>query len=137
MKLRNKRTGEIIILIDHIFDNYNSLAELNEAWEDYQEPKEHWYIYGAEPLQVDERNWNQDFIDELKVIGNYFETEEEAEKAVEKLKAWQRLKQAGLRLSGYQYAGNRLKISADFPGIDVMEPQQRHEDLELLFGGEE
>lgn len=36
MKLRNKKTGEIIILIDHIFDNYNSLAELNEEWEDYE-----------------------------------------------------------------------------------------------------
>lgn len=145
MKLRNKRTGEILNLAGFYIKNpnrenckdlyFDSLVELNEAWEDYEEP--YWYIYGAEPLQVDEQNWNKTFVDELKVIGNYFETKEEAEKAVEKLKAWKRLKQAGLRLSGYQYAGNRLKISANFPGIDVMEPQQRHEDLELLFGGEE
>lgn len=46
MKLRNKKTGEVIILIDHIFDNYNSLAELNEEWEDYQP---------AEPLIKDEK----------------------------------------------------------------------------------
>lgn len=34
MKLRNKKTGEIVILIDHIFDNYNSLTELTDEWED-------------------------------------------------------------------------------------------------------
>lgn len=41
MKLRNKKTGEVIILIDHTFDNYNSLAELCAEWEDYkpQEPR--------------------------------------------------------------------------------------------------
>lgn len=39
MKLRNKKTGEVIILIDHIFDDYNNLAELNAEWEDYK-PKE-------------------------------------------------------------------------------------------------
>lgn len=46
MKLRNKKTGEVVILIDHIFDNYNSLAELNEEWEDYKP---------AEPLIMDEK----------------------------------------------------------------------------------
>ena len=46
MKLRNKKTGEVIILIDHIFDNYSSLAELNEDWEDYQP---------AEPLIKDKK----------------------------------------------------------------------------------
>lgn len=34
MKLRNKKTGEVIILIDHIFDNYSSLDELTEDWEE-------------------------------------------------------------------------------------------------------
>lgn len=34
MKLKNKKTGEVIILIDHIFDNYSSLDELNEDWEE-------------------------------------------------------------------------------------------------------
>jgi hypothetical protein len=36
MKLRNKKTGEEIILIDHTFDNYNSLAEVMKEWEDYK-----------------------------------------------------------------------------------------------------
>lgn len=46
MRLRNKQTGEVIILIDHIFDNYKSLAELNKEWEDYKP---------AEPLIKDEK----------------------------------------------------------------------------------
>lgn len=36
MKIRNKKTGEEIILIDHIFDNYTSLDEFNKEWEDYE-----------------------------------------------------------------------------------------------------
>lgn len=41
MKLRNKKTGEIIKSFDSYFwdDRYSSLAELNEEWEDYT-PKE-------------------------------------------------------------------------------------------------
>jgi len=58
MKLRNKKTGEIVereefILIKHIEGDggwqdasYHSLAELNEDWEDYQP---------AEPLIKDEK----------------------------------------------------------------------------------
>lgn len=34
MKLRNKQTGEVIILIDHIFDSYASLAQFNKEWEE-------------------------------------------------------------------------------------------------------
>lgn len=34
-------------------------------------------------------------------IGNCFQTEEEAEKAVEKLKAWKRLKDSGLKFKGW------------------------------------
>lgn len=81
MKLRNKKTGEIIDLSKgSITDvgygssiqlqaldrynkpiwNYNSLAELNEVWEDYEEPKDLWII--------------------------------DAEKAVKKLEVWKRLK---------------------------------------------
>lgn len=42
MKLRNKKTGEVIRFYDGIRlngEDYDSLAELNEEWEDY-EPKE-------------------------------------------------------------------------------------------------
>lgn len=45
MKIRNKKTGEVFILIDHIFDNYTSLAQFNKEWEDAP----------AEPLIKDEK----------------------------------------------------------------------------------
>ena len=46
--------------------------------------------------------WSNDYIDRSRVkIGNYFETREEAEKAVEKLKAWKRLKDSGLKFKDW------------------------------------
>lgn len=36
MKLKNKNTGEVIVLVDNILDNYSSLAQFNEEWEDYK-----------------------------------------------------------------------------------------------------
>ena len=65
-----------------------------------------------------------------KEIGNCFDTIEEAEKAVEKLKAWKRLKDKGFRFTGLsnESIGYEIKeLSGDFAL-----------DLDLLFnGGEE
>lgn len=72
-----------------------------------------------------------------KEIGNCFDTIEEAEKAVEKLKAWKRLKDKGFRFVRRDKPnyGEEFIIIASFPkdtlAIDVVE------DLDLLFGGEE
>ena len=97
MKLRNKRTGEIIetVIVDHGAEweirnmytdegiqTYDSLAELNEEWEDApEEPKDFWYIYGDGCLKS--THLTHTMQEEMKQIGNYFETREEAEKAVE------------------------------------------------------
>ena len=155
MKLRNKKTGEIVrveFLNNWQTDDgteigfrvgggldvysYNSLAELNDEWEDYEETKEYWYIYADgdiyKDVQDDVRKDNG-----CKEIGNYFETKEEAEKAVEKLKAWKRLKDKGFRFDGY---------NPDFEGYWVIYPNdtegtwclaQDKADLDLLFGVEE
>lgn len=60
MKLRNKKTGEISVIRETIhltkendiccgMGSYNSLAELSEEWEDYEEPKEDYLrILGGE-----------------------------------------------------------------------------------------
>ena len=112
MKLRNKKTGEIVDTlcrdditkglafgVDHHDGNptmayYSSLAELNAEWEDYEEPKEYWYLENN--LEAFRSYYCDDYIDATrKEIGNYFETKEEAEKAAEKLKAWKRLKKIG------------------------------------------
>lgn len=84
MKLRNKKTGEITEAnYWNIIQEYNSLAELNEEWEDYEEPK------GMQEIHIS-------FNDPTAVVIE-FGTDEEAEKAVEKLKAWKRLKDKGFR----------------------------------------
>ena len=113
MKLRNKKTREIIdfnSITDTCFGSkiqlqatdihdkpiyiYNSLAKLNDEWEDVpDESKDYYYIYANQVLKgecdgiIDNR---------FKEIGNYFETREQAEKVVEKLKAWKRLKDNGI-----------------------------------------
>lgn len=84
MKLRNKKTGEILASLgsfiiqnpNHVnceaITKYNSLAELNAEWEDVpEEPK------GIKEIQ------------------------EEAEQAIEKIKAWKRLEEKGFRFTGY------------------------------------
>lgn len=46
--------------------------------------------------------WADDSVDHGRLkIGNYFESREEAEKAVERLKAWERLKGAGLKFKDW------------------------------------
>ena len=142
MKLRNKKTGEVVILIDHIFDNYNSLAELNEEWEDYEEPKTFYNILsngGVIEKEGATDDMREEFIKDAKKIGNYFLSREEAERAVEKLKAWKRLKDKGFRFDGYDVAHNsngdlcgQLFYNAGDYCIEDVE-----KDLDLLFGEEE
>lgn len=139
MKLRNKKTGEIRevnnILVDDMF-RVNSLAELNDEWEDYEEPKDFWYIDDfmimcgteGEFTTPDLATFTKRDIEKLKQIGNYFETKEEAEKAVEKLKAWKRLKDKGFRFTGFN------RVSVDY---GVNSHYGISQDLDLLFGGEE
>lgn len=147
MKLRNKKTGEIDeFLFEVIKDridlyrrvehsetkniwHYNSLAELNEEWEDYEEPKEHWTI-GHDGAIFKLSEWeNQKDHEE---IGNYFETKEEAEKAVEKLKAWKRL-----RDKGFRFIDHIDRDSGQGMTRYEWDGYVNGEDLDLLFSGED
>ena len=155
MKLRNRKTGEIgtlevvaprrdvadeAIVFDEIggdiLGRASSIAELNAEWEDYEEPKEYWYIYADggiyKDVQDDVRKDNG-----CKQIGNYFNTREEAEKAVEKLKAWKRLEDKGFRFDGWDENHHNLGI-IEF-SFDKVENNvwNFEKDLDLLFGGEE
>ena len=151
MKVRNKESGEIQeltvdsqggLLIEQDGEqiaNLNSLAELNEEWEDYEEPKEYWYIdtyicernCQTEGANVDRDNFN-------KEIGNYFETKEEAEKAVEKLKAWKRLKDKGFKVDLWDYDGGNYqeRIKTGRILFRVKDYEENDKDLDLLFGSE-
>lgn len=150
MKLKNKQTGEIIDLCEGILRDigygehivikpvaalnnqyvYDSLAEFCKEWEDYEEPKGYWYIrdggnidYSPKEFSITERH---------KEIGNYFETEAEAEEAVNKLRAWKRLKDREFKFKGGDDACISYEIDWGKWGggeADI--------DFEILFGGEE
>ena len=117
MKLKNKKTGEIkpaearedgIYLYDEITEQWYKyeLDLLAKWWEYYEEPKDFWFIdpeiliacESTDPLLCDKKV----DIETMKQIGNYFETKEEAEKAVEKLLAWKRLKELGFRFIDWE-----------------------------------
>lgn len=148
MKLRNKKTGEIedfedITRVYKFIGNqntYSSLAELNDEWEDYEEPKEseyYWYIGYKNDIRRTKYHHISDFADNQvtvtrKEIGNCFESLEEAEKAVEKLKAWKRLKDKGFEFESW--FGWSKDISF---WIDTEIDENIAKDLDLLFGGEE
>lgn len=168
MKLRNKKTGEIGNLVLNINPNresysvlstengdticgnlviadYDTLAQLNEEWKEYEESTNFWYIddYGTmcgsvgESPNLEYSIYTKKQVEKLKAIGNYFETEEECEKAVEKLKAWTRLRKKGFKFTDYKlYRGSKI-IDREF-AISAESPVYvDHKDLDLLFGGEE
>jgi RecA-family ATPase len=146
MKLQNEETGQVenfcidkdkICSCDRAFV-YDSLKQLQEAgWKDYEEPKENWFIAsGGEVVKATYITDHDKTI--LRKFGNYFETKEDAEKAVEKLKAWKRLKDKGFKFIwlGMEYKGDWCKLSFN-KDEDEDWVRENMEDLRLLFGGEE
>ena len=168
MKLRNKKTGEIgklycdmnvspakyVVFEDiDIYWEYDSLTKLEREWEDYEEPETYYYISDCVNIEsltndhchnLSEEIWERG-IKRREEIGNYFETREEAEKAVKKLKAWKRLKDKGFRFIGVRPIGK--VIDFDMPrtyhcvafdkNTATEDELDFYKDLMLLFGGEE
>jgi hypothetical protein len=116
---------------------YSSLAKLSEEWEYYKEP-EGWCIDYYDVVKVSPKY--DALIKEAKLIGNYFETKEEAEKAVEKLKAWKRLKDKGFRFDGYDVANrggdDTICGQVYFKGGNY-DKEEIENDLDLLFSQED
>ena len=137
MKLRNRKTGEIReikeILIDKMF-TVNSLAKLNEEWEDYTEKDIKHYYCISTTGDVHELVYYGELTQAAKdkmAIGNYFSTRKEAEKAVERLKAFKRLQELGFRFEGIRFRNNHNYIEWK------LEPKNEltdHETGELLEG---
>lgn len=148
MKLRNKKTGEIIefdaiLAVKDVKDNsaahleYPSLAKFYEEWEDVpEEPKSYWYIdcYGNRLKNLANGNeWD----DLRESIGNYFETQEEAERAVKKLRAWKRLRDKGFKFKGWHELGHRASVLEGADNVVRFDGEYDENDLDLLFGGED
>lgn len=143
MKLRNKKTGEIrpaearedgIYLYNEITEQWfkYELDLLAKWWEHYEEPKDIWWLDNEGCVNHASGDVNDSFRKNRK-IGNYFLSREEAEKAVEKLKAWKRLKDKGFMFDTW-YGGNKV-ITFSIPQEIIDEPTAK--DLDLLFGGGE
>ena len=129
IKLINERTKEIVVFGDGIIDlskiGCKNVAEMIEAgWEDYEEPKG------------------------IKSVGNIgssvhieMGSKEEAEKAVEKLKAWKRLQDKGFKVDLWDYDGGnyqeRIRTGRILFRVKDCEEKENDKDLDLLFGGEE
>lgn len=144
MKLRNKKTGEIVVFGEGIVDltkiGCKNVYEMIEAgWEDYEEPKNGWYI--DDITIYEDLCLPEEMVEKLKQIGNYFSSREEAEKAVEKLKAWKRLKDKQFKFYGWNKGSllkskpNTIEFACDDTRMWSWEDIQ--DDLDLLFGGEE
>ena len=112
-----------------------------------EEPKEYWWIdTGSIPMVRKSNNPILSTAEDIdKEIGNYFESEEEAERAVEKLKAWKRLRDKGLEVTEWaaglgddNYKIGEVMVGFDINGVhDGDVPNDIEEDLDLLFGGKE
>ena len=138
MRLRNKKTGEIVDYNPTLerwngpskeTKHYVSLAELNDEWEDYEELKAY-YIGRCGTIEEFDPTNDIALTEMLKEIGNYFETKEEAEKAVERLRAWKRLKDDGFVFCGKGDCLDTIKFGYGPVGYN-------NQDFNLLFGGEE
>lgn len=155
MKLRNKKTGEIgytglavdgllpVAIEGRVAGNaeqrYRTLAELNAEWEDVpEEPKGFWMINILGIVEYT-HDLPENEVEMMKQIGNKFETKEEAEKAVEKLKALTGLKNKGFWFDGYDVAH---KSNGDLAGQIFYDAgkysiEDIEKEMDLLFGGEE
>lgn len=101
--------------------------------EDYEEPKTHWNITSLGDVIDGIDKCSTQTIDEVKQIGNYFDTREEAELAIRKLKAWKRLKDKGFRFNGW----NGTKVGSNISYISEVYYEGWADDMDLIFGGEE
>ena len=109
----------------------------------------YWYIGYKNDIRVC-YNHKGPYIDtdvtkQRDLIGNRFESFEDAEKSLEKLKAWKRLKDKGFSIDGYTNdIGDNYYMPSDF--VIKLNYNGDHrksysdgvfKDLDLLFGGEE
>ena len=142
MKLRNKKTGEIKEFV--IFDGKElqggaTLKALNEEWEDYEEQIGYWYISEEGIPGRINFSWDtKESIENHKEIGNYFETKEEVERAVEKLKAWKRLKDKGMSFKlSHLIPSNQPILKMKGNNLVTFDAaMEAWDDLEFIFGGE-
>lgn len=142
-KITNKRTGETFegeVWLAEIKDGkrYLKIEIKDEEDLDYLEigdeekkPKEYWAIGFPSGGEIRQYAYRGDLWDKFnESVGNFFATKEEAEKFVEKLKAWKRLKDAGLKPVRWEVEAEEIYV------VYNDNENLKWSDLELLFGDE-
>lgn len=113
---------------------YDSIKDFTDHWEDApEEPKKHYEILGI-GVVIERKNTGDEIFrnQNQREIGNDFETKEEAEKTVEKLKAWKRLKENGFKFTEWGVGfDNNLVIKAEYKRGQI------YDDMNLLFSGKD
>lgn len=147
-KLRNKITGEINEFMIH--KRIEDSEDGNPVYAPFDGNIDEWEDYKDRPYVID--MWEDDCIcdakfgvelegiERAKECGLYFDTKEEAEKAVEKLKAWHKLMDYwGTEVLGWEIrdmptGGNWQTVNVKFNVKTKKEPMEL---LDIVFGGEE
>ena len=101
----------------------------------------YWYIGYKNDIRVC-YNHKGPYVDtgitkQRELIGNRFESFEDAEKALEKLKAWKRLKDKGFEFRWVDKEQGTIKYAffLKYPNLEI--DRFDYKDLDLLFGGED
>lgn len=120
---------------------YETLQDLYDNWEDYKELKQAYYITAWGDVSPYAKDIKKSFnVDRKVMIGNYFESKEEAEEAVEKLKALKRLQitsdACSYRLAGTNEGRGGIESFVYEIHIDF-ETMPDKSDMDKLFGCEE
>ena len=118
---------------------------LTDWFEEIKEPTRwkpelgHDYYYISGDGHVYDNSWDDSqFVDRGRFeIGNCFRTEEEAEKVVEKLKSWKRLKDSGLKFKGWNKSNYdktfciNVEIEHDMVAFDFFKDLRTALDMEI------
>ena len=124
---------ESIKMHKHLFKPFN------DWFEDYEEPQiYYWYIDDLGIVSID--RVESSTIEMRKNFCNHFDTREEAEQAVEKLKAFKRLQDLGFRFDGIRYRNKYNYIEWKIePKNELTDDETAKiiEDLCKVFGGKE
>lgn len=126
--------NKVVVMVDTAGDcavrfEYNSIKDFTDHWEDApKEPKTYWTVECGVATEYTEGDEKYDRA--FETVGLKFDTKEECERAIEKMKAWTRLKNKGLKI--------RLRSLKGYSCLEanwgVLEGD--YSDVRLLFGGE-
>lgn len=132
-------SSEVIVYISRTLEKFPNI--LKDWFEEIKNEK-YWCVdyieCGVDKLEYCPSDPSQDEFN--KKIGNYFKTEDEAWEAVEKLKAWKRLKDKGFELDYIDEYENLCGNGFEIPVRFIMPAESYNdktvlEDLRLVFGG--